>query len=105
MIVMFIIMIVPWIIWIALAFQNRKLKWELKNIKYNSVTMDDFDKMREERDMFMNDYINEINKRDAKEKNTIPKVKFNPKNLSYSELEACTNYFVENQHKLKLQPK
>lgn len=29
----------------------------------------------------------------------------NPSELSYSELEACMNYFIENQHKLKNQPK
>lgn len=31
--------------------------------------------------------------------------KFNPADLSYQELEACTNYFVENQHQLKNQSK
>ena len=105
MIVMFIIVVAPWVVWIALAFQNRKIKHDLKELKYNSVTMDDFDKMKEERDMFMNDYIKEIDKRDTKVKTPERKEKFNPAKLSYQELEACTNYFVENQRELKLQHK
>jgi hypothetical protein len=31
----------------------------------------------------------------------VQKKKFKPSDLSYKELEECTNYFVENQHLLK----
>lgn len=39
------------------------------------------------------------------DKSITQKKKINPSELSYSELEACMNYFIENQHKLKNQPK
>lgn len=39
------------------------------------------------------------------DKSITQKKKINPSELSYSELEACMNYFIENQHKLKNQSK
>ena len=82
-----------------------KLRNKMAQIKANSVPKIELEKMKEERDMFLNDYIKEINKRDAKVNTSERKEKLNPAKLSYQELEACTNYFVEHQHELKLQPK
>lgn len=39
------------------------------------------------------------------DKSITQKKTINPSELSYSELEACMNYFIENQHKLKNQSK
>jgi len=82
-----------------------RLRNKMAIVKANSVPKIEFDKMKEERDMFMNDYIKELDKRDEKITKSELNVKFNPAELSYQELEACTNYFVEHQHELKLQPK
>jgi hypothetical protein len=103
MIVGAVILIAPLLL-IYVLHKYAKLRNKMTQIKANSVSKIEFDKMKEERDMFLNDYLKELDKRDVKNV-TEPIEKFNLNNLSYQELEDCTNYFVENQHKLKNQHK
>ena len=108
-IILFIIVVIPWVIWIVLAFYTQGLKKQLKaeSLRNNELKTD----LKEKLEIIdIQKELIEKNKQVAfkakKETDQIlGKKKFNPAELSYQELEACMNYFVENQHKLKSQSK
>ena len=109
MIVGAILFIAPLLL-IYVLYKFAKQRNNMAQIKANSVPLAEHDKVKEERDKYLNDYTKEVNRKTVIEvkketEKILGKKKFNPADLSYQELEACTNYFVENQNELKSQPK
>lgn len=105
MIIMFLILVIPWVIWIALAFRVQKQNKRIKELELKSVPKIDYETLQELYRELFDRYHNEIATGERVPAKNEKFIIVDPEQMTYSQLENCTNYFIENQLELKSQPK